>query len=209
MLPTADTLAFMNAYVAFNGSNSEEDVIKYAGALLSRKDVLDFLTLPDSFDKGGLDADLVLCAVLTEATAAGLANFTGQGKAQEAILDSLLANTLLMRDMLVAGGATNGQYGQAATIYSQITEISSVLSSPFMINDEWDDRSQMKPSFSGCMRKKKAPRTSAFVLILSCWRRSNSNFIILAYINKKPSMFQRAPGDFQFRSCRSILGIEQ
>jgi hypothetical protein len=104
----------MKAYAAFNGTNTEADVIKYASALLSRTDVQAFFALPDSFDKGGLDADLVLCTVLVEATPAGLATFAAKGKAQEATVDSLLANTMLMRDMLVAGSATNGHKGVGA-----------------------------------------------------------------------------------------------
>jgi hypothetical protein len=149
VLPTADTTAFVQAYVAYDGTNSEADVIKYADALLSRKDVMTFLALPDSLGKGGLDADLILCAVLVDATPAGLANFTGQGKAQEATVDSLLSNTVLMRDMLIAGGATNGMYGQAATIYAKITKTSTVLPSATIANNAgpttpWDDRSQTK-----------------------------------------------------------------
>ena len=89
----------------------------------------------------------VLCAVLTEATPLGLANFSAQGAAQEATVDSLLANTMLMRDMLVAGGAANGMYGEAATIYSAITKSSAVLSTSTHTHDAdtpWDDRSQAK-----------------------------------------------------------------
>ena len=122
-LPPADAEKFMQAYKSFNGSNSEADVIKYANVLLTRKDVQNFLGRPDSFAKGGLDASLVLCAVLIEATPAGLANFTGQGKAQENIVDSLLADPVLMRDFLVAGGATNGMYGQAMAIYTDIVKV--------------------------------------------------------------------------------------
>jgi hypothetical protein len=36
----------------------------------------------NSFEAGGLDADLTLCAVLTTATPAQLANFSEQGKDQ-------------------------------------------------------------------------------------------------------------------------------
>ena len=149
VLPTADAAAFTNAYTAFNGTNSEADVIERAGALLSREDVKAFFALPDSLDQGGLDADLILCAVLVEATPAGLANFTGQGKAQEETVDSLLANTPLMRDMLVAGGAAHGMYGEAATIYAKITASSTVLSSASAASNTapaspWDDRTQTK-----------------------------------------------------------------
>ena len=147
----------MQAYAVFNGNNTEADVIKYAGALLSRTDVQAFFALPDSFDKGGLDADLVLCAVLVEATAAGLATFAAKGKAQEATVDSLLANTMLMRDMLVAGSVTNGHkgvgagsaraYGEAAELYAQITKASAVLTKNDGLHatpTPWDDRSQTK-----------------------------------------------------------------
>ena len=54
----------------------------------------------------------MLCAVLFEATPAGLAAFAGQAKSDEALLESLLGNTVLMRDMLLAGGANGGNYGQ-------------------------------------------------------------------------------------------------
>ena len=153
VLPTADADNFMKAYIQFNGTNSEADVIKFAGVLLSRKDVQSFLARPDSFGKAGLDADLVLCAVLTDATPAGLANFSGAGKAQEALVDSLLGNPILMRDMLVAAGAQHaGQnidsphwYGQAMEIYTQIIKASTVLASPLRANaGPWDDRSQTK-----------------------------------------------------------------
>jgi hypothetical protein len=98
----------MEAYAAYNGNNDETDVIKAASVLLSNKEMQAFLALPDSFEPSGLDSDLVLCAVLVEATPAGLANYSAQGKVQEAIVDKLLTDTMLMRDMLVAGGATSG-----------------------------------------------------------------------------------------------------
>lgn len=145
-LPAAGTTKFMQAYTSFNGSNSEADVIKYANSLLNRKDVQTFLGRPDSFVKGGPDASLVLCSVLIEATPVGLANFTAQGKTQEELVDNLLANPVLMRDFLVAGGATNGMYGQAMSIYTDIVKASSLLSSTKASSDPdyWDDRSQNK-----------------------------------------------------------------
>jgi hypothetical protein len=152
----------MKAYVNYTGSvnaSVEEPVIKAASVLLSNPDLAAFFALPDTFGPGGLDANLVLCAVLVEATPAGLANYSGEGEGKEAIVDALLANTMLMRDMLVAGGATTGgrsgmepgvprAYGQAAEIYMNITRASRVLSavSRPMVADSapWDDRSQTK-----------------------------------------------------------------
>ena len=84
MLPAADATSFMKVYVQYKGTTSEADVIKHANALLARKDVLAFLALPESFGKGGLDAQFVLCTVLSEATPAGLAAFAAQGTAQVA-----------------------------------------------------------------------------------------------------------------------------
>ena len=49
MLPAADAANFMKAYAAFNGTNTEADVIKYAGVLLSRKDLLAFIDRPDRY----------------------------------------------------------------------------------------------------------------------------------------------------------------
>ena len=49
VLPAADAANFMKAYAAFNGTNTEADVIKYAGVLLSRKDLLAFIDRPDRY----------------------------------------------------------------------------------------------------------------------------------------------------------------
>ena len=68
-----------------------------------------------------LDAKLVKCAVLAEATPRGLAEFAEQGKGgPEALVEKLLANTALMKEMLEAGGAKGGKYGQAMRILADI-----------------------------------------------------------------------------------------
>jgi hypothetical protein len=71
-----------------------------------------------------LDAQLVKCAVLANATPQGLALFAQQGKEQEALIDALLADQALMKEMLVAGGANQGRYGQAMAIYTAIRKAS-------------------------------------------------------------------------------------
>lgn len=157
VLPAGDADNFMKAYKAFNGANSEADVIKYADMLLSRPDVKAFTGRADSFGQGGLDADLVLCTVLTTATPAQLANFSGQGKDQARLVDTLLEDTMLMRDMLVAGGAQHvggdgntldmpHHYGEAMSIYTQIAKASTVLSlkSRATPPTPWDDRTQTR-----------------------------------------------------------------
>ena len=72
-----------------------------------------------------LDAQLVKLVVLAEATPRGLAEFAQQGKEQEALLEKLLADADLMKQMVVAAGASGGKYGQAMQIFTDIQKASS------------------------------------------------------------------------------------
>jgi hypothetical protein len=71
-----------------------------------------------------LDPKLVKCALLTEATPQGLAEFAQQGKEHEILIDKLLADPELMKQMLMADGASGGRYGQAMKIYTDIQQAS-------------------------------------------------------------------------------------
>ena len=71
-----------------------------------------------------LEAKLVKGTVLAEATPNGLAAFAQQGREQEALVEKLLADTKLMKDMLIAGGASGGKYGRAMEIYAAIQKAS-------------------------------------------------------------------------------------
>ena len=71
-----------------------------------------------------MDAKLVKCTVLTEATPSGLAAFAEQGREQEALVEKLLSDENLMKEMLVAGGANFGRYGRAMQIYAAIQKAS-------------------------------------------------------------------------------------
>jgi len=71
------------------------------------------------------DALLVKCAVLAEATPRGLAEFAQQGPEQEALVAQLLADDVLMKQMLEAGGAKAGKYGLAMQIYTAIQKASA------------------------------------------------------------------------------------
>jgi chemotaxis protein histidine kinase CheA len=71
-----------------------------------------------------LEPKLVKAAVLTEATPLGLAQFAQQGSEQQALVDKLLADPELMKEMLVAGGAAGGRYGHAAQILADIQKAS-------------------------------------------------------------------------------------
>ena len=85
-----------------------------------------------------LDTKLVKFVILHEATPAGLAEFAGQGSAQAALVDKMLADPKLMKQMLVADGAKEvrqgrgtgpAQYGPAIKIYSEIRKASQKSSS--------------------------------------------------------------------------------
>lgn len=71
-----------------------------------------------------LDAPLVKGAVLAGATPRGLAEFAQQGREQESLVDKLLTDYVLMRQMLAAGGAKFGKYGRAMEIYTAIQKAS-------------------------------------------------------------------------------------
>ncbi len=71
-----------------------------------------------------LDAELVEFTVLSKATPRGLAEFCQQGDANKALVDTLLADGGLMKQMVVAGGASGGRYGQAMQIYAAIQKAS-------------------------------------------------------------------------------------
>ncbi|MCE9520212.1 MAG: hypothetical protein K8R87_11760, partial [Verrucomicrobia bacterium] len=69
-----------------------------------------------------LDGKLVRISILTHGTPRGLAEFSQQGKAEEALLDKLFADEALMKQIAVAGGAMDGNYGKAMQTYAAILE---------------------------------------------------------------------------------------
>ena len=71
-----------------------------------------------------LDASLVKFVVLFEATPRGLAEFAQQGAEQAALVDKLLADGDLMKQMVLADGAAGGKYGRAMEIYTAIRKAS-------------------------------------------------------------------------------------
>ncbi len=72
-----------------------------------------------------LDAKLVKYVVLLEATPQGLAEFAQQGKEQAGLVEKILTDVDLMKQMLVADGPKGGNYGEAMRIYNAIREASS------------------------------------------------------------------------------------
>jgi hypothetical protein len=161
--PTLDGAEFMSAYQGFactsasNCTGTEEAVMDAARKLAADTKLVSFLSLPDSFSAAdGLDAAMAKCAVMTAAGRGELigrgtahtnllANFALQGAAEEALVDKLLGDAMLMRDMLVAGGPKGGHYGEAMAIYSKLLATSSDLQQAIAAAPTdatlWDDRS--------------------------------------------------------------------
>ncbi len=71
-----------------------------------------------------LDAQLAKYVVLAQATPRGLAEFAQQGKEHEQMVERLLADADLMKQMIIADGASNGKYGRAMEIYTAIQKAS-------------------------------------------------------------------------------------
>jgi hypothetical protein len=71
-----------------------------------------------------LDGKLAKATILTSATPKGLAEFGELSSEKAALVKQLLANEALMKDMVAAGGASFGKYGQAMEIFSTILKIS-------------------------------------------------------------------------------------
>ena len=95
-------------------------------------------TLNKFLASDALDAKFAKYVVLLEATPQGLAEFAQQGKEQAALVEKMLADADLMKQMLVADGANAkregrgygpAQYGQAMKIYTDIQKASKKAAS--------------------------------------------------------------------------------
>jgi hypothetical protein len=152
-LDATDAASFMAAYQGFMGNSSEAPVIAAAAKLMADPKLTAFLSLPDSFSAAdGLDAAMVKCALMTGAHHGGgvkqtsqLAVFAIQSAANEALVEKLLGDTLLMRDLLVAGTEyIGGRYGEAMALYEKLLAASSELraaaAAPPPAAALWDDR---------------------------------------------------------------------
>lgn len=71
-----------------------------------------------------LDEKLMKVAILTHGTPRGLAEFAQQGMEQQELLESFFADVDLMKQVLLAGGANGGEYGEAMEVYAAIQESS-------------------------------------------------------------------------------------
>jgi hypothetical protein len=71
-----------------------------------------------------LDGKLAKAFVLTAATPDGLADFGEHSSENVAVVEQLLANEALMVEMMEAGGARFGKFGEAMKIFSAIQKVS-------------------------------------------------------------------------------------
>jgi hypothetical protein len=83
------------------------------------------LGLKEFLESDALDAELVKYVVLFEATPKGLAEYAQQGEEQGALIEKMLADTALMKQMVVADGAKGNKYGPAMKIYTEIQKASA------------------------------------------------------------------------------------
>ena len=95
---------------------AEVKVLETARPLLA--DLEPFLT------NDQLDAQLMKVAILRHGTPAGLAEFAQSSDEHKALIDNLLADEALMKQVLLAGGANGGEYGEAMQVYHAILEAS-------------------------------------------------------------------------------------
>lgn len=71
-----------------------------------------------------LDPKLMRIAILNHGTPRGLAEFAQQGPNEEKLLEKLFSDEPLMRQILEAGGANGGEYGEAMQVYAAILKAS-------------------------------------------------------------------------------------
>ncbi len=93
---------------------TQSDAMEAAEALL--RDLAPLLS------SDALDPKLMRIAILTHATPRGLAEFAQQGTDKEKLLETLFADEALMRQVLEAGGANGGAYGEMMEVYTAILE---------------------------------------------------------------------------------------
>jgi hypothetical protein len=102
----------------------EEAQQALAKAQAETMQAVDALGLNSFLASDKLDAQLVKYVVLFEATPRGLAEFAQQGAEQAALVDKLLTDGELMKQMVSADGAAGGKYGPAMEIHTAIRKAS-------------------------------------------------------------------------------------
>jgi len=110
----------MSASVA--KANEAQAVLLHADAMDLAGELLTDLSPVLSSD--ALDSKLMRIAILNHGSPIGLAEFAQQGADKEKLLNQLFADEALMRQILEAGGANGGEYGEMMEVYTAILEAS-------------------------------------------------------------------------------------
>jgi hypothetical protein len=97
----------------------EEQTERIQAELLSAAEAL-IADLSKLLSSDALDPKLMRIAILTHATPRGLAEFAQKAPDKEKLLEQLFADEPLMRQVLEAGGANGGAYGNMMEIYTAI-----------------------------------------------------------------------------------------
>ncbi|MFK7788184.1 MAG: hypothetical protein AB8C95_01655 [Phycisphaeraceae bacterium] len=111
-------------FLAYQTSRAAAEVNALETARAIHLDVLPQLTSDE------LDTKLIKVAIIRHGTPAGLAEFAQQSEQHKALIDNLLADVPLMKQVLIAGGANGGEYGEAMQVYAAILESSERAREP-------------------------------------------------------------------------------
>jgi hypothetical protein len=111
-IPNSETPAAQRKALEDLREQTQSEVLDAAGALLA--------DLTPVLASDALDSKLMRIAILTHGTPRGLAEFAQQGADEEKLLEALFADEALMRQILEAGGANGGEYGEMMQVYTAI-----------------------------------------------------------------------------------------
>ena len=130
-LPNIDPAVKQTFMTAYRAQTKQKPYVGRVAPLLQaiaqcQQTAAPILAATDSYlSSDKLDAALVKASVIADATPRGLAEFAEQSPANEALIDKLLNDPALMKQMQVAGGARDGNYGRTMQIYEAIQKAST------------------------------------------------------------------------------------
>jgi len=116
--------ALPEAYKAYATAKTEAELKAFTAARSLFADVDSLLA------DGKLDSKFMKAAIIRHGTPRGLAEFAQQGDAARALLQELFADEELMLQVLIAGGANGGEYGEAMQTYAAIRAASERAGKP-------------------------------------------------------------------------------
>ena len=112
------------AYKAYATAKTEAELKAFTAARALFADVDSLLA------DGELDSKFMKAAIIRHGTPRGLAEFAQQGDTERALLQELFADEELMLQVLIAGGANGGEYGEALQTYAAIRAASERADKP-------------------------------------------------------------------------------